>query len=375
MQRNKIVFVCVLVIGIVGGAYLLQRPSSPLTLGYISSLTGKYGDLGKTCRDGALLAVEEINASGGVDGRKLNLIIRDDSSVTNNAIGLSAELVEKNVAALVGPMTSAAAKAILPYINSQKLLTVGPVIAGDYMAGKDDYFIKLFPAAGRFGSSLAKVATEKYKLKKFVVMHDDQNNSYAGPILQSFEETAIANGATVDTIIQFNSLENSSYSDIVKDALQHDPDGILLVASALSAAEIVQLIRNSGSSAYVFSPPWALSQSLITNGGRAVEGMLFYTPYSQELDDEDHRAFKENYQARFSSEPTFCSAFNYDAIKLIAKAFEVAGESREDQIRDVVLEIGSFKGCQNEYTLDANGDAKTQLILQTVNNGKFVNVE
>lgn len=375
MSKGRILAAAVLIaLGIAVG-FVVLRAGKPIHMGFIGDLTGKFADLGKTCRDGALMAVEQINAAGGIDGRKLRMTIMDEGAADMDAVEAIRQLAEQNVSVSIGPFTSAAAKNALAHLNEAGLLSVGPVVAGDYMAGKDDYFIKLFPSTALFGSSLAELASEEYGVGNAVVIFDEHNSAYSTPIIEEFARVLERSGGTVQANIAFDSSRNGDYSAIARQAAAYKPDGILLVTSSLSAAMIAQHLRKQGSEATFFSSAWAASNELIANGGSAVEGMLFYIPYDQNLDDPGFQTFVRRFEDRFFYEPTFCSAFNYDAVMMVAEALRQDSWAKGLELRDIILKIGSFKGCQKRFEVDENGDAHRDLILQTVRDGEFVTIE
>lgn len=351
---------------------VLMREPEPVKIGYLGSLTGKFADLGKTCRDGAILAVEQLNAGGGVNGRPLVVTFRDDVSLPEKAEESFRGFIETGVDVVIGPLISSNAKQILPLVNEFHLPTVGPVVAGDFMAGKDDYFIKLFPASGEFGVKIGELAVRKKSKGRFVTIHDDQNPAYAMPIIAGFNKVVADAGATVVEAIEFNSLASPSYDALAKRINESDPDGVLLITSSLSAANLVQQLKKLGSKAEVYSSSWAASNQLISNGGMAVEGMFFYVPFDKDSALDSSQSFVRSYEERFSEEPTYCSAFNYDAVMLVADVLRESGQSGGAEFKEAVQKVKRFHGVQGPYEIDENGDARRQLFLQTVKDGKFV---
>ncbi len=198
MKRyNSIIVIIVLVLSAFFAWHKFYYTQKPFVIGYIGSISGKFSDMGKTCRDGALLAVEEINNRGGINGRKIKLEIKDDNSSPTMSLEMAKILASEGIKNIVGPFTSASAANILSYINSEEILTVGPVIAGDMMAEKDDYFIKMYPSTERFGTELGKLAAKDKKLKKLVTIIDENNKAYCEPIVEAFKKEVIFLGGKI----------------------------------------------------------------------------------------------------------------------------------------------------------------------------------
>ncbi|HWT16306.1 MAG TPA: ABC transporter substrate-binding protein, partial [Patescibacteria group bacterium] len=99
-----------LVLGLVSGC----GPREPVRVGFLGGLSGRVADLGESGRNGAQIAVEEVNRAGGIGGRQVELIVRDDAQNPEKAISAINELIGARVEAIVGPMTSAMAEVVLP---------------------------------------------------------------------------------------------------------------------------------------------------------------------------------------------------------------------------------------------------------------------
>lgn len=364
----------ILIVCLIGGAgYYYSMPKPAVKIGYIGSLTGKFSDLGKTCRDGAILAVEHVNADGGVSGRFLELVVRDDGSMSQNSLAKAQELAEEGVQAIVGPLASSSAKALLSYVNEHKVVTVGPVISGDYMARKDDMFVKLYPNTSKFGQMLAQLAGKRLGLKNIAVVFDERNQAYSEPILASFQDQLEKSGGNIDATVSFNSLKSIiSYPDLAKELLAAAPDGVLLIASPLDSALLSQQIRMKNKDVVLLSSSWAASEELVTNGGEAVEGIFMYVPFDPDSKHPPFLEFQAQYQSRFASEPSFCSVFNYDAVMLLARALENDVFAQGDALMTRVRDVKDYEGVQGAYSVDANGDADKVLILQTIKDGLLV---
>lgn len=120
-----------------------ERP--PLVIGYLGGLTGRSADLGVAGRDGALLAVEEFNAAGGVDGRKVRLAVANDKQNQDAARNAFRSLVRQNALCVIGPMTSSVAVAVAPLAAQSGTPLISPTTSTDALTGKDDLFYRLYP--------------------------------------------------------------------------------------------------------------------------------------------------------------------------------------------------------------------------------------
>ncbi len=374
-KYNSIIVIIVLVLSAFFVWHRFYYTQKPIVIGYIGSISGKFSDMGKTCRNGALLAVEEINSRGGINGHKIILEIKDDNSSPTMSLEMAKILASEGVKNIVGPFTSASAVNILSYINSKEILTIGPVIAGEKMAGKDDYFIKMYPSTERFGTELGRLAAKNKKLKKLVIIVDENNKAYGEPIARAFEKEVIFLGGKIVKKAGFNSSGDISYSSIIDKILEENPDGLLIVAGPLHTAMTIQQLRIKGSSIQCFSSSWAANEDLISSGGKAVEGLLLYVPFDSNSQTPKYKQFASNYHNRFSTPPSFCSTFNYESIYLLAQALAKTKSHEPKDLLNAIIADSPYDGLQAPFSIDANGDAHHEFILQTISNGKFTRVK
>ncbi len=321
------------------------------------------------------MAVEEINASGGVDDRKLQLIVSDDQSSPKIALTVAKQLIDQNVQAIIGPLTSACAKEILELINDKEILTIGPVVAGNYMAQKEDFFIKMYPSTSLFGEKLGKLAASNKDLKRLAIISDDSNLAYTAPIAASFEIKVNEFGGEVIESIHFNSQNKLSFSKLADEIIEANPDGLLLITGPLSTAIILQQLRLKGSSIQSFSSSWAASQELISEGGSAVEGLLLYIPFNSESTLPNYTQFTNSYKDRFTKAPTYCSSFNHDAVYMLAEALKKSAKNSSKKLNELIIEGSPYEGTQGEFDVDKNGDIHNKLFLQAIKNGQFIIID
>ena len=125
-------------------------PPEPVRIGFVGGISGRGADLGISGRDGAQLAVEQRNQAGGVAGRPVEIIFRDDHQDPEIARRVVEELVELGVSAIVGPMTSAMGVAVVPIVNERKVVMVSPTVTTEDLTGLDDYFFRVSSTTGYF---------------------------------------------------------------------------------------------------------------------------------------------------------------------------------------------------------------------------------
>ncbi len=338
----------------------------PVKLGFSGCLTGKLSDIGTGGRDGAILAVEQINRAGGIRGRRLQLIIRDDKHDPATAIQVDKELIQEGVAAIIGHMTSAMSMSVIPLINKEKVVMISPTTSTNRLAGIDDYFFSVCPPSKTESIHLARHMSGKMGLRTFACAYDLSNQAYTEEFCKYLKAEFENTGGQVILSRAFTSGRPFSYLDLARELFASKPEGLVLAASALDAAMICQQLAKLGSDIPVICAGWANTPDIIHHGGTAVEGVLFSGTFNNE--NSTFLSFKKQFMGRFGKTPNFGARYGYDAIQ-----FFLHGLSRTNQMSHLkeVLKNSSIDTIQGKLEIDAYGDAKRRCFLVTVRNGQF----
>ena len=141
--RLILVVLLIVTLGFFANGCMIKRP---ILIGFAAQLTGIQAELGVQERNGVQMAVETINATGGVAGRKIELVIRDDRGIPEKAQAADRELIKAGVLAIIGHATSAQTQAGLEVTNPAKVVLLGPTVSTLELSGLDDYFFRIYPS-------------------------------------------------------------------------------------------------------------------------------------------------------------------------------------------------------------------------------------
>lgn len=159
----------------------------PIKVGFVGCLTGRLSDLGTAGRNGAILAVEQINEAGGINGRPVELIVKDDKQDPEVAVQVDQELIEEGVAAIIGHMTSAMSMVAVPLMNKEKMLMISPTTSTNKLTGIDDYFLRITPPSKIQTDHLAGHAFNVMELRKMAGVYDLSNRAFAEGAYNNFK--------------------------------------------------------------------------------------------------------------------------------------------------------------------------------------------
>lgn len=358
-----------------GGALLLLAlltacgKPEPLRVGLLAGLSGSVADLGESGRAGAQLAVEEINQAGGVRGRPLELRTRDDAQDPATARSAVAALAGEGVVAIVGPMTSSMAQAVLPATTEAGLVLLSPTASASSLARQDDALLML-QSTTRYNARQAADYHARRGLRRVAALYDTRNRVYTQDWITGYREASVARGVRLVQAVPFTSGQEDSYLQAVRQLRSGEIDGLMFVANAVDTVRLLLLARQNGLRQPALGDTWSATEQLLELGGQAVEGMSSIQLFNRELDTPRYQGFLRAYRARFSTEPGFASVAAYDAVQALAQALrqQEGGET----LKQALLKAGPYEGLQERWNFDAYGDVRRQTFVTIVRAGRFV---
>lgn len=361
------------IIGLSIAVLLGCEPPEPIRIGFVGGTSGRVADLGIAGRDAVLLAVELRNQSGGVAGRKVKLLIKDDQQSPEVARRAVRDLIEQGVVAIVGPMTSAMAIAVVPIANEAKVLLMSPTATTDDLTGLDDYFFRLNTSARDNASRIARYHVGQNATRRLAATYDLRNKSYTENWLDSFRATYVQGGGEVVKVIGFESGGETTFLQLAQDLLAAPVDGVLIVANSVDTALLCQQIRKLGSRVPIISSEWAATERLVELGGKAVEGVIMAQNFDRNSTAPRYRAFHQAYRDRFHREPGFGGVIAFDAANVVLDALAQRREGRS--VKETVLAARRFEGVEEPMLFNEFGEVKRRLFITVVRDGQFMVVE
>lgn len=371
MRRNKRICLTVGSIMILSALWAGCTLRRPMQIGFAGEITGRRAELGVDGRDGALLAVEALNATGGVAGRPLELVVRDDQGTPEGAQEAARQLIEEDVVAIVGHMTSGQTMAALPVTEAAGVLLFSPTTSTPDLSGRDDHFFRINPTNSLAAQVLARHIVRERGLSRVAVIFDTDNAAYSSSYRDAFVPAVEDAGGQVVGQVSFSSADESDFAPLLAELRAAEPDGLLSIASPFDTALIAQRARIEGWTLPLFASGWAETETLLRNGGAAVEGMEIVMNYDSGSQTPAFLDFATRFEARFGRPPTFAAAQAYETVMVLATGLERTG-GRSEGLAQALLDVGTFDGLSGTIRLDPFGDVVRTLFLTTVRDGAFV---
>jgi branched-chain amino acid transport system substrate-binding protein len=345
-----------------------------IKIGEFASLTGKEATFGQTVHKGTLFAVEEVNAAGGVLGRKLELITEDNQSKSGESATIAKKLISRDkVVALVGDLTSGRTLEAAPIAQNAKIPLISPGATAPEVTAKGNYIFRVCFMDTFQGNVMAKFARQSLKLQRVAIL-SSVSSPQSVALSKVFRQRFTEAGGTLVLEQKFTDGDKDFRAQLtaIKAA---NADGIYVPAFYTEAALICKQARDLGIEAPLFGIDGWESTEFLSIGGKAVEGGYFSTHYSAESKDPRVVAFNERFQKRWEIPSDAISALGYDSVMLLVDAIKRAGTTDAARLRTAIASTKNFRGVTGVISLDAQRNATKSAVVLTVKDGKFHFVE
>ncbi|WP_419780319.1 ABC transporter substrate-binding protein [Maridesulfovibrio sp.] len=345
--------------------------NSAVKIGFVGSITGRYSELGVTARNTLQLLTEEQNKAGGINGKRIELVIRDDKSSPAEAKAALIDLIQNDVRLILGPITSAMAEPTTETINGRDVLVMSPTMSTDFLANKDDNLLRTATGSSGQANTIAE-RIFSLGLGRTAVIGDMENPKYVNSVAQRFRILMENSGKEIPVEIKYYSSQNPNFNDIARKTAATNPDSVMLITNGFDAAMLAQAMRRAGmKSAQFFGVSWSQSNDIITHGGRAVEGMRLIALHDYGNVDPDIRALKKQYVDRYNKEPSFIYTRYAGIFKIAIYGLEHTKSYKPSKIKQTILEKQKFNILGREIIFNKFGDVKEQYNLVIIKDGKF----
>lgn len=327
--------------------------AEPILLGLVDEVTGPQAEAGVLTAQGVKLAVEEINAAGGVLGRPFELRIEDNASANPTTVLAYTKLAEAGVVAVIGPLRSTQVQAASPTIAKSKI----PAMIGgsdpSLTRVNNPWIFRVRPNDLYSSKVMAEFGVKELKKKKWAIVHSTDTFGTGGK--NALVEALKAQG--IEPVMIEGYTNNSQ--DFTPIVLQIKKAGADIIGSYMTNSPDVGIfakqLRQLGINA-----DWIGSTSVVTDTARKLAGDALYGVYSVsdfviEANDES-RSFGKRYKAKYGADPDLYSAWSYGGVYLLKTAIEKAKSTEAEAVRTAMLSIKGLKGVEGTYNFDPNGD-------------------
>jgi branched-chain amino acid transport system substrate-binding protein len=357
--------------------FALAATSAALTaqetikVGEFACLTGKDATFGQSQHKGILLALEELNAAGGVLGKKIELISEDNQSKPGESATAAKKLLSREkVIALLGEVTSGRTLEVAPLAQGAKIPLIATGATNPAVTQRGDYVFRVCFIDDFQGTVMAKFALNDLKAKKVATLVS-VSSAYSVGLAKFFKETFVAGGGTVVAEQKFGEGDKDFRAQLtaIKAA---NVDAIFIPGYYTEAALIALQARSLGLTVPLFGGDGWESEKLLELGGAALNGSYYSTHFTPENKDPAVAVFVKKFKARWKDEtPDAFAALGYDALYVLVDAIKRAGTTAGPALRNALAATKNFPGASGITTLDKDRNASKPATIITVKDGKL----
>ncbi len=335
-------------------------------------MTGDTATFGTSCDEGIRLAMEQINAAGGVLGKQIVVITEDDRSVTSEARTAANKLITRdNVVALLGEIASSRSIAAAPVAQAAQIPMLSPGSTNPKVTEEGDYIFRSCFIDPFQGTAMATFAMENLGLRRFAILYAN-NSDYSVGLRDFFKEAVLASGGEIVAEESYAEKSDKDFKAQLTKIKETNPEAIYACGYYTEVGLIARQARELGITVPLLGGDGWDSDVTVQSGGQAVEGAYFTNHYAPDQARPEVQKFVADYKARYNGKvPDAMAVLGYDAMRLMADAIERAGSTDGAAIRQALAATENFPGATGTITMDEHRNANKPAVVVQIQDGKF----
>ena len=343
-----------------------------IRIGYVGPLTGSVALVGSEGVKGATLAVEQINAAGGLLGRSLRLYAADDKCNPAESVSATRKIITRDrVVATIGHGCSSATLAAMPINQQEKIphvveTSTNPMITVRAGVGGNQWIFRANLPDDMNATVFAKMIVELGgENVSFLLVNDDWGRGVAG----SFKRVVESEGGKVLNVDYYEEGETNFMSVLTK-IKGLNPDALLVAARTGSGAVIMKQYTELGMKMLVFNQGEMVNEQFVKLVGKEIaQGLIGCESWYPGIQDPMNKKFEEDYIARWGYDPIEHSAYSYVGVQLIAEAIRISQAATPDAIREGLTKV-DLKTIAGHVRFDEHNQAWTWVVIAKIDDGK-----
>jgi branched-chain amino acid transport system substrate-binding protein len=336
-----------------------------VSIGAVLPLTGSSAQWGIPPRDALLLAADEINAKGGISGRKVELHIEDDQCQPATATSAVQKILAVNKpVAIIGAICSSPTLAIAPIAERDKVVLISPGSTSPQITNAGDYIFRTIPSDALRGKVFAQyVFSQGHKRVSILYINNDGGLGNQ----QSFSEHFRALGGTITSVDAYPADTQDLRAQLTK-IKQHDSDAVLVVSYPGDTPLVLRQAYELGLHKPLFFQTEALDDpAVLARAGKSANGATYILTALP--DGPATQDFAKKYKSRYNREPELYAAEAYDALMLVYQCLSKGSVPSSDALKAALYKIQNYAGASGTISFDLNGDVIKPMSVKRIENG------
>ena len=356
-----------------GGA---KQDANVIKLGANLEMTGNNATFGQSAANGAKLAIKEINAKGGINGKQLELVVADNKSEAAEAANAMQKLITQDkVVGVIAPIASSSVIAAAQVNMANKVLAISPTASNpkvtvDPATGKVRDFLFRAAFIDPFqGSVMANFAGKSLKATK-AAMYIDNSSDYAKGLGQFFKETFLKNGGAI-VLEEAYLAKDTDFKATLTKIKAANPDVLFVPGYYQEVGMIIKQAREMGLTMPILGGDgWDSAKLPEIAGAGALNNTFFANHYSPDDNSPAIKAFVDSYKKEYGQTPDAFAALSYDATMMVIEAIKRAGGTDTTKIKDELAKTKDYQAVSGKITLNESHDAVKSAVIIEFKDGK-----
>lgn len=348
-----------------------------IKIGAILSLSGSGASYGTSIKNGVDLALDEINAGGGItiqgnETKPVTLIFRDAESDPRIGLEAAREVLDAGVVATIGSDISDVTLAIAPVFQEAGVVLLSPATSSPRLSAAGEYIFRNFPSDELEAVNAANHIYNQAGLRNVAVIGNQ--NEFGIGVKNAFIQRFRGLGGRLVAQTSYPP-DATSFDTQVQELMEVDPPAIYIAGYTEDTAAVIQALRDAGSDAELFGTGAVLGDQLVAIAGEVANDFVFPHPaFDIDSGDEEVDAFVAAYEGKYGADPDVYAAHGYDAMKILALAIQEAG-TVPDEIRFYLNSMNPYEGITGDTDFTETGDTRKFHTMLKVVDGEIVHVD
>jgi branched-chain amino acid transport system substrate-binding protein len=353
-----------------GGTPAAPTDEGTILIGEVGSLTGPEATFGISTRNGIQLALDEVNAAGGVKGKKVLVRVYDDQSKPEEAGNAATRLITQDkIKVMLGEVASSSSLAMAPKAQEAKVPMITPSSTNPAVTEVGDYIFRVCFIDPFQGFVMAKFAKEDLKFTKAAVLKDTKS-AYSIGLTEVFTRKFTEMGGKVVSTEAY-AKGDSDFRAQLTNIKQQKPEAIYVPGYYTDVGIIAKQARELGIKVPLLGGDGWDSTKLFELGGSAIQGSYFSNHYSSDDPNPRVRNFVEAYKKAFNEVPDGLAALGYDSAKVAIEAMKKAPDLSGPALREEIAKTKDFPGVTGMITLDEKRNPVKPAVVVQVGDGVY----
>lgn len=347
----------------------VSESEDTIKIGLLTPRTGKVAQYGINVENAAKLAIDEVNAAGGIDGKKVEMIVYDNKGDATESINLFKRLVDNDkVVAIVGPVISSTALAVAPLAEQKGIPVITPTATNVDVTLDSDYMFRACFTDPYQGGIMSKFAADDLKAKSAAILYNS-GDDYSTGLAEAFKENFEGLGGNI-TDYEAYTEDEKDFKAVLTNIKANAPDVLYVPDYYNTVGLIAEQVKQVGLKVKMLGADgWDDVQK---DYGSVTEGYYFTNHYAADDTDEIVQNFVKSYGESYEGNtPNALGALGYDATKIMCAAIDKADSTNGEDIIKAISET-DMDCVAGHITFDENGDPEKAVTILTIHEGKLV---